>query len=75
MCVGQNAGGEAMHEVLHNPEYTEASGEDGERNDEAVMSEEGELKEIADEGDAIDSNHDTDNGKDKGSAELIEWAR
>lgn len=61
-----------MHEVLHNLKYTEASGEDGESNDEAVLIEESKLKEVTDEGNAIDSNHDADNGKDKGGAELIE---
>lgn len=75
MCVGQNASGEAMHEVLHNPEYTEASGEDGERNDEAVMSEEGKLKEIADEGDAVNDSHNTNNSKNQRGAKFVERAR
>lgn len=64
-----------MHEVLHNPEYTEASGEDGERDDEAILIEEGKLKEVTDEGNAIDGSHDANDGKDEGSAEFVERTR
>lgn len=73
--VSEDAVGETVHEVFCEPKDAQTGSKNRERNDEAVMSEEGKLKEIADEGDAVNDSHNTNNSKNQRGAKFVERAR